>query len=279
MDAASDEQPDLGLELRADLVTSGGAEEMVKILASLLENGHSLDGADTFEARCGKVSVTNAPHGKFGEQLPEVVKGRSDGKDTEALAQEKTTLRNRIAEMEATLAASEQTLAERGFVELAAIRLSNVRCEHIPDMDPGTNSTGASDPYLLATVHANATHEWRSYTEAVANVESACSWDEVPELKVNASSQAKYVLHISLWDNDVTNSDDCMGTATVHLEGRSGSISAQSLKMGKRAKRTTEISEVGTEPVPCVSFDWQITGAGFDLPPETVPIAAQVNIE
>lgn len=270
--------PELALELRKHLVDTGSAEELVKLLASFIEKEHSLDPSHTFEERGVAVSSANAPKGRFDAQLPELVKGRDGALGAEQLAAENISLAKRIEEMEAELANGVQTLSERGIVELATIRLTNVCCQNIPDMDPGSSGAGASDPYVVVSVVADETNEWRSFTPTCANVEAACAWEEVPDINIPAKPSGSYEVTLSMWDDDKTNPDDCMGKATVVLSGRSGKVSAHPLLLGGRAVKSTDISDSSqVETAAQMSFDWEIIRAGFGEPPPTTPSSAPVN--
>lgn len=263
------------LAFRRYLANTGSAEELVKILASLLERAPGLNSSDGFEDRIRAVSAADSSNGKFSSALPELVKGRGNATSAENIAAENEALRRRIEEMTVKLSEASAVLEDRGLVQLITVRLRNLHCENVPDMDAGKNAADVSDPYLLFRVEADEQTEWRAMTKPTANA-GTCEWEEVEmTLVASARTTPSINLSVALWDNDTTNPDDFIGSALLQLSTAtggmaSGKINGHPLAPGARLSSTEALP-------PSLSVEWEVVPAGFGSPPETIAITAAVN--
>ena len=265
-------------ELRRDLVNSGAAEEIVKVLASYGESMWGLperSSASTLSAdldhRMEALSTEDSAKGYFSSGLAEVTQGCTIPLLAAALSAENGSLRNRVSELEEALASRTTELLAKGYVEMVCLSISEIKALGIPDMDAGAS---LSDPFLEFSVEGpERTLEYAVRTAAKSNAEGEVEWDDSLELRFPLPKDGEELsVRITLWDDDLGNADDFMGrNDDVDLEqGSSGGREEDVLLKPSGSVRIRE----GSGLVPTkVSFTWSLLKLGFEVPPEPKPRA------
>ena len=292
------QQADAAL-FRKFLVEHGSAEEIIKVLVSHYEGA---SGSPTLlpAELTAALGTQVAPSGKFPMALPELVKGRAAAATASSLHAENSELKSKVAQLSDTLVPKLDAAHESGLCEHLTVTLTEIHVANVPDMDPGASK---SDPFLRVSVAGPQPQlEWMAQTGPSANAERVVRWEgeelsltvPVPAWspancidKVLTGAPSTLALRVTLWDDDLTNPDDYMGTlnvdlpATVGLKGADGEVSEASMEHGTKRVLAApapagadEAGELGTydeapPPLPCVvSFKYRVEQAGFGTPAE-----------
>ena len=126
---------------REYLASSGAAEELVKLMCSYnvswgTEGAAHLPRDQEVEARMAMLSTADAPDGRFGVALPEVVQGRDAASFVKDMCDENASLKDKISGLEAQLAEPVEALESRGYVEMCRLTVSGLAVGSVPVMEP-----------------------------------------------------------------------------------------------------------------------------------------------